>query len=107
MLWAGGSHRPAGGPVRAFAPDELRFTPRRQWLSPATGARYPVAWTIDTPVGRFGLEALLDAQELDSRASTGTVYWEGLAELLAPGGAQAGLGYLEMTGRAQPLKLGL
>jgi hypothetical protein len=26
--------------------------------------------------------------------------------LLAPGGARIGLGYLEMTGRAQALKLG-
>ena len=53
------------------------------------------------------LKALLDAQELDSRASTGTVYWEGLAELLDAGGTRCGLGYLEMTGRAQPLRLGL
>ena len=66
----------------------------------------PVHWRIRTPAGRFELRALLDAQELDSRASTGTVYWEGLAELLAPDGARVGLGYLEMTGRAQPLTLG-
>ena len=71
VLWGGGSHRPAGGAVRAFAPGEIGFTAGRLWTSPATGARYPVAWTIDTPVGRFGLRALLDAQELDSRASTG------------------------------------
>jgi predicted secreted hydrolase len=58
-------------------------------------------------VGSFELRALLDDQELDSRASTGTVYWEGLAELLGADGARLGLGYLEMTGRAQPLKLGL
>ena len=107
VVWAGGSHRPAGGAVRPFSPDEVVFTPLRDWASPATGARYPVHWRIVTPAGSFELRALLDAQELDSRASTGTVYWEGLAELLGPGGARAGLGYLEMTGRAQPLKLGL
>jgi len=106
VLWAGGSHRPAGGAVREIAPGEVRFSALRHWVSPATGARYPVHWRIETPAGRFELRALLDAQELDSRASTGTVYWEGLAELLAPGGARAGLGYLEMTGRAQPLRLG-
>ena len=66
----------------------------------------PVADSLLSPTGRFALRALLDAQELDSRASTGTVYWEGLVELLAPGGARVGLGYLEMTGRAQPLRLG-
>ena len=106
VLWAGGSHRPAGGAVRNFAPDEVAFNPLRSWTSTDTGAHYPVHWRIRTPAGSFELRALLDAQELDSRASTGTVYWEGLAELLAPGGARAGLGYLEMTGRAQPLQLG-
>lgn len=106
VLWAGGSHRAAGGPAQAFAADAVQFTPQRSWTSPATGGRYPVQWQIDTPAGRFGLRALLDAQELDSRASTGTVYWEGLAELLDGRGARVGLGYLEMTGRAQPLKLG-
>jgi hypothetical protein len=69
--------------VRNFAPGEVVFTPLRQWTSPDTGARYPVHWRVATPVGGFDLRALLDAQELDSRASTGTVYWEGLAELLA------------------------
>jgi predicted secreted hydrolase len=106
VVWAGGSHRPAGSAVRAFAPEEVTFTPQRRWASPATGASYPVEWAIRTPAGSFSLRAMLDAQELDSRASTGTVYWEGLAELLAPGGTRAGLGYLEMTGRAQALRLG-
>ena len=27
------------------------------------------------------INALLDAQELDSRSSTGTIYWEGVSEL--------------------------
>jgi predicted secreted hydrolase len=106
VVWAGGSHRPAGAALRVFGADEVVFTPQRTWSSPATGGRYPVEWTIGTPAGRHTLRALLDAQELDSRASAGTVYWEGLAELLAPGGARIGLGYLEMTGRAQALKLG-
>ena len=106
VLWAGGSHRPLGGTVRNFGPDEVQFSPLRFWASPATGARYPVQWRINTPAGSFGLRALLDAQELDSRASVGTVYWEGLAELLDSTGARTGLGYLEMTGRAQALRLG-
>ena len=93
--------------MRNFSPDELRFTALRSWTSPATGARYPVHWRLQTPAGGFELRSLLDTQELDSRASTGTVYWEGLAELLDASGTRRGLGYLEMTGRAQPLRLGL
>ncbi|MBI5258406.1 MAG: carotenoid 1,2-hydratase [Burkholderiales bacterium] len=105
-VWAGGSHRPRGGALRVFGPDELRFTPQRWWASPSSGGRYPVRWTITTPVGDFTLEALLDAQELDSRASTGAVYWEGLAALRDATGRELGLGYLEMTGRVAPLRLG-
>ncbi|MEK8052430.1 carotenoid 1,2-hydratase [Ideonella sp. DXS22W] len=105
-LWAGGSHRPAGGAVRSFAPDALRFEPLQWWTSPASGARYPVRWRVHTPAGTHELRALLDAQELDSRGSTGAIYWEGLAELRDGSGRRVGLGYLEMTGRSAPLRLG-
>jgi predicted secreted hydrolase len=104
-LWAGGSYRPAGGAVRAFGADEVRFTAGRRWVSPGSSASYPVQWSLDTPAGRFEVRALMDAQELDSRASTGTIYWEGLSELLDAGGRRIGLGYLELTGYAAPLKL--
>ena len=109
-LWTGGSYRaqaasadPLG--ARSFATHEVRFTPQRFWTSPLTRARYPVDWQVDTPSGRFTVRALLDAQELDSRASTGTVYWEGLSDLLDAQGQRVGRGYLEMTGYAQRLVL--
>jgi predicted secreted hydrolase len=105
-LWAGGSWRAAGGPAVAFAPDQVVFTPGRIWQSPATGARYPVQWKVRTPAGSFAVRALLDAQELDSRGSTGTIYWEGLSELLDEQDRRVGLGYLELTGYAAPLRLG-
>ena len=104
-LWAGGSHRAAGAATRNFAPDEVHFKPGRRWTSAASRAVYPVQWTIQTPVGRHSVEALLDAQELDSRASTGAFYWEGLSALLDARGQRIGLGYLEMTGYAAPLRL--
>ena len=105
-LWTGGSFRPPGGAARVFGHGELRFTPLRHWTSPATAARYPVQWQLDSPLGRFTIDALLDAQELDGRNSTGTLYWEGLTRLLDAGGRRAGLGYLELTGYGQPLRLG-
>ena len=104
-LWVGGSYRPAAGAVQAFGPNAVRFKPGRRWQSPATAASYPVQWQVDTPAGTFGVRALADAQELDSRASTGTVYWEGLSELLDAQGRRVGLGYLEMTGYAAPLRM--
>ena len=104
-VYAGGSFRAAGGAVRNFAADEVRFVPRRVWTSPQSRARYPVEWTIDTPVGRYAVKSLLDAQELDSRSSTGSIYWEGLSELRNESGQRVGLGYLEMTGYAARLSL--
>lgn len=105
-VWAGGSWREPGGQPRVFAPGEVVFTPLRWWVSPGTQARYPVVWRVATPVGVFEVSALLDAQELDSRASTGTVYWEGLSELLASDTRRrVGLGYLEMTGYVDRISL--
>ena len=109
-LWAGGSWRAASkgsDPLGAqiFAPGEVRFEPLRFWTSPLTQARYPVSWSVATPAGTFTVQSLIDAQELDSRQSTGTVYWEGLSDLLNTQGQRVGRGYLEMTGYAQRLVL--
>ncbi len=104
-LWAGGSHRPAGGETRNFAAAELAFEPGRRWASPASKASYPVEWTIATPLGRLAVKALQDDQELDSRASTGGIYWEGLSQLFDAGGRRLGRGYLEMTGYVSRLVL--
>lgn len=104
-LWAGGSHRAVAGAARAFAPGEVRFEAQRRWRSPATGVSWPVVWRVATPAGRHEVRALADAQELDSRASTGALYWEGLAELVDEAGRRVGLGYLELTGYAGALRL--
>lgn len=111
-LWTGGSYRPAASaqnlsPPLVFGPDALVFTPLREWASPATQIRYPVDWRIDTPAGDFELRTLLDAQELDSRATTGAIYWEGLSHLYRVGSTDAiGRGYLEMTGYGERIRLG-
>lgn len=105
-LWAGGSWQAAGQrTARSFTPDEVRFTPQRRWRSPASGTSYPVEWLIETPAGSHRVRALLDAQELDSRRSTGSIYWEGLSELLDTAGRRVGLGYLELTGYAAAMQL--
>jgi predicted secreted hydrolase len=104
-LYSGGSWRKPGGDVQNFAPHEVVFTAGRHWQSPSSGARYPVQWQVNTPAGSTQVRALFDAQELDSRASTGTIYWEGLSELLDPQRRRIGLGYLEMTGYARPLRI--
>jgi predicted secreted hydrolase len=106
-VWAGGSFRPAaaGAATRVFAPGEVVFEPLRYWHSALTQARYPVAWQVRTPVAVYRVQTVLDDQELDSRSSTGAVYWEGLSELLDSQGQSVGRGYLEMTGYAGALRL--
>jgi predicted secreted hydrolase len=103
--WGGGSYRSAAGELRTFAADEVRFEPLRVWTSPRTQTRYPVEWRLTTPSGRWRVVALQDDQELDSRNSTGSVYWEGLSTLQREDGGPAGYGYLELTGYAGPLRL--
>jgi predicted secreted hydrolase len=103
-LWHGGSLRTADGRLQVFGPDALRFEPLHRWTSPRTRAVYPTQWRVHTPAGVFTVRALLDDQELDGQGSTGTVYWEGLSELLDADGKPVGRGYLELTGYAQALK---
>lgn len=117
-VWAGGSWRAkaAAKPV-IFAPVEVDFKPVRFWKSLSSGATYPVQWTIGVPrsipdaspattaLRRYTVQALIDNQELDSRSSTGAIYWEGLSDLKNEQGQTIGRGYLEMTGYASPLKL--
>lgn len=104
-LWAGGSFRRAGGPKIVFSPDEVLFTPMRVWHSALSQARYPVEWTVRTPADVYTIKALVDDQELDSRGSTGAIYWEGLSEVWDSQARLVGRGYLEMTGYASALKL--
>ena len=112
-VWAGGSWRPAPqAPVRNFTPQEVRMEPLAHWVSPRTGGRYPVRWRLTTPAGVHEVQAVLEAQELDGAASTGTVYWEGVVTLRALAGSTLaagpvlGQGYLEMTGYVGRLRVG-
>jgi predicted secreted hydrolase len=103
-FWAGGSLRTGDGRARSLAPQEIRFPPQRQWRSPRTGIDYPVSMTIAAAGASFTLEPLLDDQELDARASTGAIYWEGAVRAVRAG-REVGRGYLELTGYGTPLRL--
>jgi predicted secreted hydrolase len=104
VLWAHAALRNPAGQLTQFGPNDVRFMPQRHWRSPRTGASYPVAIELQTGPIRWQLVPLQDDQELDSRRSTGAVYWEGAATLTRDG-QPAGRGYLEMTGYDKPLKL--
>jgi predicted secreted hydrolase len=83
-----------------------------EWTSPETGTTYPSGWTIAVPDQDLSMAITpsLPDQELDTRATTGVIYWEGETAVTAThrGRSLAGLGYVELTGYApyEPLDLG-
>jgi predicted secreted hydrolase len=96
-IWAHAALRDASGRVTTFDPGQVDFIPLRTWRSPRTGTLYPVAETVKTGSTLWQLEPLLDDQEMDTRASTGVVYWEG-AVTVKHAGQSVGRGYLELNG---------
>ena len=72
------------------------------WTSPHTGAVYPAAWRIAVPADGLviDLAPTVADQELDTRATTGVVYWEGSQVVRAArdGAPVDGEAYVELTG---------
>ena len=75
-----------------------------RWTSPMTGADYPAGWTIRIPGEQLSIELrpTVAGQELDTRATTGVVYWEGSQVVRATraGKPLGGEAYVELTGYA-------
>jgi predicted secreted hydrolase len=95
----------ADGSVRHLEHDAFTVDVTAPWTSPATGATYPAGWTIRIPGDDLviDLRPTVADQELDTRATTGVVYWEGSQVVRATraGAALGGEGYVELTGYAQ------
>jgi predicted secreted hydrolase len=83
-----------------YVPPGVTMRALRWWKSPRTGVAYPVSMEVNG----LRLEPLMDDQELDARASVGTIYWEGAVRAFRQQ-TQVGRGYLELTGYWQPMKL--
>ena len=83
-----------------YAPPGVSMRPLRWWKSPRTGVAYPVSMQVND----LRLEPLMDDQELDARASVGTIYWEGAVRAFRDR-EEVGRGYLELTGYWRPMKL--
>ena len=89
-------------PISLGLGSDTVFEPLRWWKSPASGARYPVAWRIVLPGLDLELEVepLLDAQELTPTPGIPFAYWEGavIVHGKRAGRPVGGEGYLELTG---------
>ena len=78
-----------------------------RWTSPTTGADYPAGWTVTIPADELviDLRPTVADQELDTRATTGVVYWEGsqVVDATRAGRPLGGEAYVELTGYASSL----
>jgi predicted secreted hydrolase len=94
----------ADGAVRHLPREAFTVEVTDRWTSPHTGADYPAGWRIAVPGEEIEirLHPTVADQELDTRASTGVVYWEGSQVVRATRGGErlGGDGYVELTGYA-------
>ncbi|MFO7713704.1 lipocalin-like domain-containing protein [Desulfosarcina sp.] len=103
---SGGTFVAPSGRTQTLRPTDLRIQPLSHWTSPHSGARYPVKWRVAVvPLDlELILRANLDDQEMRTPKSTNLVYWEGSVQAKGTRNEKAidGLGYVELTGYAQP-----
>ncbi len=101
-----GTYVPAGGEPVSLAADEFKIEPLSTWLSPHTGIAYDIAWEVRIPSAGLILviSAVQPDQELDARASTLNLYWEGLCTVSGQRGTQpvTGHAYVEQANAGLP-----
>jgi predicted secreted hydrolase len=104
--WASAKLRSPLRTEAGFGQEQVEWTPLASWRSPRTGVVYPIRWRVQVGDRRYLVEPLLEDAELDSRPSTGILYWEGPIRLLdEASGRELGRGYLELTGYGGKLDL--
>ncbi len=94
----------AGGTSRNLDRAAFTVAVTSQWTSARSGADYPAGWTVRIPSEalEIKLTPTVADQELDTRATTGVVYWEGSQHVKATraGRVLGGEAYVELTGYA-------
>lgn len=101
--YSAGTYIAADGRATHLKRTDFELQPRKYWTSPKTAARYPTEWRISIPSLHIALDcvAAIPGQELISEDSAGPTYWEGAVTY---SGSFPGVGYLEMTGYAHPMR---
>lgn len=96
------------GQSRHLKLSDLELTVQDYWESPNSYARYPSRWTLNIPSldMTFDLKPICSNQELVTNRSTHVTYWEGSIDVhgMIQDSPVKGLGYVELTGYAAPLK---
>jgi predicted secreted hydrolase len=90
------------GTVRHLPREAFSVEVTGRWVSPRTGVDYPAGWRLELPGDGLvvDLTPTVAQQELDTRATTGVVYWEGsqVVEATRNGQPLVGEAYVELTG---------
>ncbi|MBC7543042.1 MAG: carotenoid 1,2-hydratase [Candidatus Sericytochromatia bacterium] len=105
VLQSAGTFVTPDGKTRHLTRDQVTIVPKGTWRSAASGAVYPMGWTITVPTEGLQVTlapATLD-QELRTARSTGVTYWEGAVSATGrrQGQPVTAQGYVEMTGYAK------
>ena len=102
--YSAGTYVDAAGLATHLKHSDFQLQPLAFWTSPITHARYPIRWRIAIPSLKVELDcaAALPDQELGVEDVGSPPYWEGSVTY---SGSAAGVGYLEMTGYAKPMRL--
>ncbi|MBZ5576729.1 MAG: carotenoid 1,2-hydratase [Acidobacteriia bacterium] len=102
--YSSGTYIDPNGRATHLRRSDFQLQPLEFWTSPSTHARYPIRWRISIPSLRVAMEcaAAIPDQELVSEDTTAPTYWEGA---VAYRGSAAGVGYMELTGYAKPMRL--
>ncbi len=101
--YSAGTYVDAQGQSRHLSRNEFAVVPGTTWTSPATHGSYPIEWTNSVP--SLGLQTSLRTDLPNQELSQ---YWEGAVQVsgVKQGHPVKGVGYLEMTGYAGPVRFG-
>jgi predicted secreted hydrolase len=91
--------------VHALRLADFSIESQSQWRSPHTGGRYPSGWRVRIPGQRLDLVLTPTVADQELANSSGTSYWEGAVTISTSTGASLGVGYVELTGYASPVRL--
>jgi predicted secreted hydrolase len=90
---------------------EFQIEVLKQWKSQKSGAIYPSKWKIKIPGYQMELtlSPMVKDQELITKESTRVTYWEGSVKVEGKyqGDPIKGMGYVELTGYAEPFAKGI
>ncbi|MFQ5873199.1 MAG: lipocalin family protein [Dehalococcoidia bacterium] len=89
------------GQQETLADSDVTVKSTGTWTSPASGAEYPMGWTLKVPSRSIdiALTPVIKEAEFDATSTTGNYYWEGEVKI---GGSHTGQGYVELVGYVPP-----